>query len=35
MNLHEQFDYERVEVEQIEEGPDGVLVVLRMVVSGR
>ena len=35
MNLHEQFDYERVEVEQIEEGPDGVLVVFRMVVSGR
>ena len=35
MNLHEQFDYERVEVEQIEEGPDGVLVLFRMIVSGR
>jgi ketosteroid isomerase-like protein len=33
--LHEQFDYERIEVERIEEGPDGLLVVFRMVVSGR
>jgi ketosteroid isomerase-like protein len=33
--LQEQFDYERIAVEQIEEGPDGVLVVFRMVVSGR
>ena len=33
--LSEQFDYERIEVERIEEGPDGVLVVFRMVVSGR
>jgi ketosteroid isomerase-like protein len=33
--LHEQFDYERIEVEQIEEGPNGALGVFRMVVSGR
>jgi ketosteroid isomerase-like protein len=33
--LHEQFDYERIEVERLEEGPDGVLGVFRMVVSGR
>jgi ketosteroid isomerase-like protein len=33
--LHEQFDYERIDVEQIEQGPDGVLGVFRMVVSGR
>jgi ketosteroid isomerase-like protein len=33
--LQEQFDYERIELEQIEEGPDGVLGVFRMVVSGR
>jgi ketosteroid isomerase-like protein len=33
--LHDQFDYERIEVEQIEEGPNGALGVFRMVVSGR
>ena len=33
--LHDQFDYERIEVERLEEGPDGVLGVFRMVVSGR
>jgi ketosteroid isomerase-like protein len=33
--LHDQFDYERIEVERIEEGPEGVLGVFRMVVSGR
>jgi ketosteroid isomerase-like protein len=33
--LNEQFDYERIEVERIEEGPDGVLGVFRMVVRGR
>jgi ketosteroid isomerase-like protein len=33
--LHDQFDYERIEVEQLEEGPDGALAVFRMVVMGR
>jgi ketosteroid isomerase-like protein len=33
--LHDQFDYERIEVEQLEEGPNGALGVFRMVVSGR
>jgi ketosteroid isomerase-like protein len=33
--LHEQFDYERIDVERLEEGPDGVLGVCRMVGSGR
>jgi ketosteroid isomerase-like protein len=33
--LHEQFDYERIDVERIEQGPDGVVVVLRVTVSGR
>jgi ketosteroid isomerase-like protein len=33
--IHEQFEYERIEVERLEEGPDGVLGVFRMVVSGR
>ena len=33
--LHEQFDYEGVEVERIEEGPDGLVVVFRVFVSGR
>ena len=33
--LNEQFEYERIEVEQLEEGPNGVLGVFRMVVSGR
>jgi ketosteroid isomerase-like protein len=33
--LNEQFAYERIDVEQLEEGPDGVVVVFRMVVSGR
>ncbi len=33
--LHDQFDYERIVVERIEEGSDGLLVVFRMVVSGR
>jgi ketosteroid isomerase-like protein len=33
--LHEQFDYERIVVEHLEEGPGGVLGVFRMVVSGR
>lgn len=33
--LHDQFDYERIEVEHLEEGPDAVLGVFRMVVSGR
>jgi ketosteroid isomerase-like protein len=33
--LHDQFEYERIEVERIEEAPDGVLGVFRMVVSGR
>ena len=33
--LHEQFDYEELEVEQIEEGPDGIFVEIRIIVSGR
>jgi ketosteroid isomerase-like protein len=33
--LHDQFEYERIVVEQLEEGPDGALAVFRMVVSGR
>jgi ketosteroid isomerase-like protein len=33
--LHEQFAYEDIEIEGIEEGPDGVVVVARMIVSGR
>jgi ketosteroid isomerase-like protein len=33
--LQEQFDYERIEVERFEEGPEGVLGVFRMVVTGR
>jgi ketosteroid isomerase-like protein len=33
--LHEQFAYEELEVERIEEGPAGVAVDIRMVVSGR
>jgi ketosteroid isomerase-like protein len=33
--LHEQFDYERIEVEHLEDGPDGALAVFRMVVIGR
>ena len=33
--LHEQFDYERIEVERLEEAPGAVLGVFRMVVSGR
>jgi uncharacterized protein len=33
--LQEQFDYERIEVERLEEGPEGVLGVFRMVVTGR
>ena len=34
-SLHEQFDYERVEIEQLEEGPDGVVGVFRTIASGR
>ena len=33
--LHEQFDYEELEVERIEEGPDGIFVEIRIIVSGR
>jgi ketosteroid isomerase-like protein len=33
--LHDQFEYERIEVEQLEEGPNGALGMFRMVVSGR
>ena len=33
--LHEQFDYQELEVERIEEGPAGVAVDIRMIVSGR
>jgi ketosteroid isomerase-like protein len=34
-SLHDQFDYERIEIEHLEEGPDGVVGVFRMVASGR
>jgi ketosteroid isomerase-like protein len=33
--LNDQFEYERIELEQLEEGPDGALGMFRMVVSGR
>jgi ketosteroid isomerase-like protein len=35
LGLHDQFHCDRIEVERMEEGPDGLMVVFRMVVSGR
>jgi ketosteroid isomerase-like protein len=34
-SLYDQFDYERIEIERLEEGPDGVVGVFRMVATGR
>ena len=34
-NLHEQFNYESLEILEIDEGPNGLLVVARLRATGR
>jgi ketosteroid isomerase-like protein len=35
LSLHEDFDYQSAEVEEIQEGPDGVFVFVRLKATGR